>query len=190
MFKELYKLAIALVLKPSETWLRLRGKDEGTDNETFLNRYVYPFIGMVALASFLGVFLSRREFDLQLALKSVILTLVASVGGFFFAAYAINYSLIKWFKRIDDFRLCQRFVGYASTLIFAINIVLSLLPEFFFLRIFVLYTIYIVWEGAIPYMGINEKEQLKFSIITTLIIILSPLVIGFVLRLLMPGLRF
>lgn len=59
-------------------------------------------------------------------------------------------------------KLCQRFVGYSSSLMFALNIVLMLLPEFFFLRIFVLYTFYIVWEGAGPYMQVEEKIRLKF----------------------------
>ena len=44
---------------------------------------------------------------------------------------------------------------------FALNIVLVLFPEFFFLQIFVLYTFYIVWEGAGPYMQVTEAERLK-----------------------------
>ena len=73
---------------------------------------------------------------------------------------------------------------------FALNIVLMLLPEFFFLRIFILYTFYIVWEGAGPYMQVEENERLKFAGITTVIILLTPAVIEFVLFMLMPGLRF
>lgn len=87
-------------------------------------------------------------------------------------------------------KLCQRFVGYSSSLMFALNIVLMLLPEFFFLRIFILYTFYIVWEGAGPYMQVAENERLKFAGIATVVILLTPAVIEFVLFMLMPGLRY
>ena len=73
---------------------------------------------------------------------------------------------------------------------FTLNIVLTLLPEFFFLRIFVLYTFYIVWEGAVPYMQIEEANRMKFVGYTTGLILLTPWIIEFVLSLLMPGLRF
>ena len=87
-------------------------------------------------------------------------------------------------------KLCQRFVGYSSSLMFALNIVLMLLPEFFFLRIFILYTFYIVWEGAGPYMQVEENERLKFVGIATAVILLTPALIEVLLFLLMPGLRF
>lgn len=60
----------------------------------------------------------------------------------------------------------------------------------FFLRIFILYTFYIVWEGAGPYMGVEEKIRLKFVGFTTAIILLTPAVIEILLSMLMPGLSF
>jgi hypothetical protein len=42
----------------------------------------------------------------------------------------------------------QCFVGYSTSLVYALTIVLMLLPEFFFLRIYILYTDYNVCEGA------------------------------------------
>ena len=81
-------------------------------------------------------------------------------------------------------------VGYSSSLMFALNIVLTLLPEFFFLQIFVAYTFYIIWEGAGPYMGVEEKIRLKFVAITTVVTLLAPAAIQFALSLLMPGMSF
>ncbi len=72
---------------------------------------------------------------------------------------------------------------------FALSIILALLPEFFFLRIFVLYTFYIVWEGAEPYMKVEEPVRMKFTCVATGIILLTPTIIGFLLFMLMPGLR-
>lgn len=188
MYKEIFKWVIVIISQPAKAWGMLTKKDE--KNDEFLSRFVYPLIGLVTAAAFLGVLFTRKEFDIELALKSSIKTLVSSFGGFYLGAYLLNELWQGFFKREKDMKLCQRFVGYSSSLMFALNIVLTLLPEFFFLRIFILYTFYIVWEGAGPYMQIEEKERLKFVGITTAIILLTPAVIELILFMLMPGLRF
>ena len=152
MYKEIFKLVIALISQPAKAWDMLTRREEKEDE--FLSRFVYPLIGFVTVAAFIGVLFTRKEFDVELALKSSIRTMVASFGGFYLASYLLSEFWQGWFKRGKDLKLCQRFVGYSSSLMFALNIVLMLLPEFFFLRIFVLYTFYIVWEGAALYMQI------------------------------------
>ena len=166
----------------------LAKKDENED--AFLSRFIYPLIGIVSVAAFVGVLFTRKEFDVELALKSSIRTLVSVFGGFYVASYVLNEFWQGLFNREKDLKLCQCFVGYASSLMFALNIVLTLLPEFFFLRIFVLYTFYIIWEGATPYMQVNETERMKFVGISTTLILLTPWIIEIILSMLMPGLSF
>lgn len=188
MYKEIFKLVIAIVSQPARAWGMLAKREE--KGEEFLSRFVYPLIGLVTVAAFLGVLFTRKEFDVELALKSSIKTLVSSFGGFYIGSYLLNELWQSVFKRTKDLKLCQRFVGYSSSLMFALSIILMLLPEFFFLRIFILYTFYIVWEGAGPYMQIENKIRLKFVAITTAIILLTPALIEIILFMLMPGLRF
>jgi len=188
MFKRLIQITISLIVKPSEAWKGLAAKQD-EEHEKFLSDYVYPFVGMVAVAAFVGVFFSRKEFDFQIALKSAIIGSMAAFGGFFAGAYLLNESLNRFFERERDMKLSQRFVGYASALMFSLNIVLSLLPEFFFLSFLVLYTVYIVWEGVIPYLEIKPEDQMKFTAIASAIIVVSPVIIKYLLVLLMPGLR-
>ncbi len=187
MYKELIKWVIIIISQPSRAWEILSKKEE--NQEEFLSRFLYPLIGLVTVAAFIGLMFSRKEFDTELALKSSITALVSSLGGFYVGAYFLNEIWQGLFKREKDLPLWFRFVGYASALMFALNIVLMLLPEFFFLRIFILYTFYIVWEGATPYMQIEENERLKFAGISTIVILATPALIEFLLLLLMPGLH-
>ena len=73
---------------------------------------------------------------------------------------------------------------------FVLLILLALLPEFIFLWMFILYTFYIVWMGAHPYMKVKKEEQMKFTILASVIIVGTPFLIDRLLFLLMPGLRF
>lgn len=188
MYKEIFKWVILIISQPGKAWEELAQKEEKGDD--FLSRFVYPLIGFVTVAAFLGILFTRKEFDVELALKASIRSLVAAFGGFYLGAYILNEMWQGIFKREKDIRLWQRFVGYSSSLMFALNAVLMLIPEFFFLQIFILYTFYIVWEGAPTYMMVEENERLKFVALSTAIILIIPFAIQAILFLLMPGLRF
>ena len=87
-------------------------------------------------------------------------------------------------------KLCQRFVGYSSSLMFALNIVLMLLPEFFFLSyICVIYILYRMGRGRPLYAGGGE-DTLEVCGTATGLIFADALVDRGNSFMLMPGLRF
>lgn len=188
MYKDIFKWVVMIISQPAKAWEALSQKEEKEDQ--MLSRFVYPLIGLLTITAFLGILLTRKEFDVELALKASIRTLVAAFGGYHLTVYLMNEIWNGLFKREKDNRLWQRFIGYSSSLMFTLNAVLMLIPEFFFLRIFVLYTFYIVWEGASSYMQIEENERLRFVVITTAMLLIIPYAIQVILFLLMPGLRF
>ncbi|MDR2764240.1 MAG: hypothetical protein LBB90_04345 [Tannerella sp.] len=187
MFNHIFNLLAGLIFRPAEKWKELSGKEE--DKETFLSRYIYPLAGLIALAAFVGVLFSRKEFSVEIALKSAIKALISNMGGYFLAVYLMSELWRNVFHRDKNTKLWYYFVGYASAMMFAMSIVLALLTEFFFLRGAVLYTAYIVWEGATAYLHVREEERLKFSTCASAVIIVMPLAIDYLLFLMMPGLR-
>ena len=145
MFKNIFNWVILIISQPGKAWDTLSKKEEKT--EDFLEQFLYPLVGLVTITAFLGVLFTQKEFSLELALKSSIRTLVSTFGGFYLSAYIMNEVWKGFFKRESDMPLWQRFVGYSSALMFALNVLLTLLPEFFFLRIFILYTFYIIYRN-------------------------------------------
>ena len=187
MFINIYKKLKTIILKPREAWEELNLQEEGQG--AFLSQFIYPLIGIIALAAFLGVLFSQKEFDFEVALKITIRTVIVVAGGFFLGAFLLNEVWKGVFNQSKDILLCRLFVGYASSLMFVLYAFTALLPDFFFLYIFALYTVYIIWEGAVVYMQVDEEYRLKFTVITSFIIILTPFVILHLLRMLMPGFR-
>ena len=177
-----------LILQPAKTWADLSEKQED-DNENFFKSYLYPILGLIALLSFAGIFISTKEFNLQLALKTVISQLLIYFAGFYLASYALSEILFRFFQREKDIKLSQRFVGYSSALIYLVSMIQSLFPAFFFLELLVFYTIYMIWIGSFIYMKIAENEQVKFTVWASVIILFSPQLIELIVYLLMPGLR-
>jgi hypothetical protein len=187
MYKDIIKLIYLLVSKPQKAWEEL-AKDE-PNQEEFLSKYLYPIIGAIAAIAFLSILLTRDVFSFEVALKSSILSLIVSFGGFFLASYLLNECGARFFNMEKDMRLCQRFVGYGSSLMYALNVILMLLPEFFFLRILVLYTFYMIWDGAPIYMGVSDNERMKYTSIASAIILIVPIVVEKAVIMLMPGLN-
>jgi cation transport ATPase len=188
MFKQIFDLLVRLISQPAKAWSILSDKQEA-NNENFYKSYLYPLFGIVALLSFVGVFLTHKNFDVQLALKNCIGFVIIAFVGFYLASYFLSEIMGKIFNRPGEMKRCQRFVGYSSSLTYVLFMVLSLFPELFFLKIFLLYTIYIIWEGAIPYMDMEENAQLKFTVLAGIIILLTPFIIEMIIFMLMPGLR-
>lgn len=191
MFKKLFKQLYEIIFRPTKAWNTLaeEKEEEIIDNEPFLKAYLYPIIGIVALLAFTGVFFHRKDFNVQLALRLMINVLVALFAGFFLASYLLSEAMAKIFSNDKQYKLCQRFVGYSSALVYVMYMILAIFPDFSFLSLILLYTIYIVWEGAISYMQIEEKQQTKFTLITSAIVLLCPFLIKEIMFLTMPGMR-
>ncbi|MDR2495649.1 MAG: hypothetical protein LBD21_00755 [Tannerellaceae bacterium] len=199
MYRELIRLVAAIIAHPGKTWQQLAAKTEQKDE--ILTRFVYPLIGLATLAAFAGIFFTEKHFVVELALKAAVRTCVACFGSFFLAAWILNETWSKLFRHAPDIKLCRRFTAYSSTMMFALEILLGILPEgdFFFLRAFLLYTAYIVWEGAPAYMGINNQmvkiarasmsARMALAVIITTLIILLPMIINYLMFLFLPGLR-
>ena len=83
MYKEIFKLVVAIISQPGKAWDILTRKEEKDDE--FLSRFVYPLIGFVTVAAFLGVLFTRKEFDVELALKDISRCVRRLLSGFLFA---------------------------------------------------------------------------------------------------------
>ncbi len=188
MLKEIFMLIYRLILQPAKSWAELAEKQD-TDNEPFLKRYLYPIFGIIALLAFVGVFINVKEFDVQIALKTTISLVVSVFLGFYLASFALTEVLDRMFGKTKQPKIDQQFVGYASSLLYVVYMLLAIFPELFFLHFFVLYTIYIVWEGAFPYLGIEDSSRTKFTIVASAIILIAPNLIKIFIFMFMPGLR-
>ncbi len=196
MLKNIFDLLVRLISQPAKAWSMLAGKQEN-NNERFYKSYLYPLFGIVALLSFVGVLLAAQEgqrFEisfgehLQFALKNCVRMTIITFAGFHLASYILSEVMRKIFKRPGELKLCQRFVGYSSSAVYLLILTRSLFPSLFFLYIFLLYVVYIIWEGAIPYMKIEENDQLKFTLWSGAVVLLTPFLIEVIMGAFMPRL--
>lgn len=176
MFKEIVLKIVRMITAPEESWRKLMANE---NHEAFLNRYLYPLFGIIALTSFIGG-LIVQDGDVQNALKSTIISLVTVYGGYYIGSYILNEYLPRLGISKDEPKV-QQFVGYASALIYALFIILPFFSDFFILWIFALYTAYIVYSGYGLYIIGKEETRMSFTGIATALILLTPAAINKIL---------
>ena len=187
MYKKLFLLLFGLIAHPEKTWEEL-SENQQKDQEEFYKSYLYPILGIIALCAFVGVLLSRKEFEVAIALKTLIKDILAYFGAFYASSYIITKLLSSYFHYPATRQLSERFVGYSSALMYLVAMLYSLFPSFFFLQIILLYAIYIIWQGTVYYLKLDETNWVKFTIFASVSIILMPGILTFLISLIMPGL--
>ena len=180
-YKELFKIAMSLISTPAKAWEEIRLEE---DRRKVFVAFVYPMIGLCGLAVFIGSLLANGwggPQSFQIAMTQCCAVAVALFGGYFLAAYAINQLRVQMFGMSDHIPLTQQFAGYALFVSFLLKIITGLLPDFSIIGwLLQFYIVYVVWEGAPIVMQVEEKNRLRFTILSSLLLILCPAVIQFV----------
>ena len=188
MYKNLFNLVYNLIVYPGKTWVQL-SEDQNKDNEIFYKSYLNPILGFIALFSFVGVCISLGKIDFQFALKAVLKQTLTYFVAFYCTSWGLSAILRSYFYFPVERFVLERFVGYSSIVVYLTAMFSALFPSLFFLQIFSIYTLYLVWQGAVFYFKLNEDIWVKFTIFAGVLILIFPLLVGFIISLIMPGLK-
>lgn len=180
-YKELFNIAIKLISSPVKAWEEISMEK---DRRKVFITFVYPMIGLCGLSVFIGSLLTNGwggPESFQVAMTSCCAVAVALFGGYFLAAYAINEMGTRMFGMPANIPLAQQFAGYALVVSFLLQIVTGLLPDFRIIAwLLQFYIVYVVWEGVPIMMRVEEKQRLKYTLLSSVLLILCPAVIQFV----------
>ncbi len=180
-YKELFQRVWLLLSSPAKAWDEIKEEEDGK----LLSAFVYPMIALCGLSLFVGILFGNGwdNFSLQVALTNCCSLFVSLFGGFYLASFLVGQIGVRLFDREESEReraLCQKLVGYAMAVPFVLYIMSGLFPSFFILRwILQFYLIYLVWEGAKALMVVAEQKLLTYTILVSVVTLLSPALIGY-----------
>ena len=186
MYKQLVILLLNFIIRPGKAWKEC-SEEQDTDNTDFLKSYLYPVFGIIALFSFAGILLYLKKWDVQIAIKQVIINTVSCFAGFYLAVFALSRLNMKYFGQQLTAAVCERFTGYASAAIYVTAILYSFFLFLPIIQLLSLYTFYIVWQGGAHYLQIKNEYLTKFTIFAGIIIILVPVIVRYLLILTIHG---
>ena len=177
-YKSLFHTALLLISSPARAWEEIRLEE---DRRTVFTAFVYPMIGLCGLSVFIGSLLLKGwsgPESFQYAMTQCCAVAVSLFGGYFLAAYLINALRVRLFMQDDDINLTRQFAGYAMVVPFLLQIIIGVLPDFNIIAMLLqFYIVYVVWEGSRSLMEVEEKDRLRFTVISSILIKVCPAVI-------------
>lgn len=173
-----------LFANPKKAWVEISVE---TPRRDVMSGFVYPLIALGGLVLLMDKLLrgGLERVTFHDAMMDVCGYCIAFFGGFFLAARLLDLLRRKLLGHGTDMEGSQLFAGYAMGLMFVAEMLSMVFPQFFvlFKMVFIGYTLYNVWEGSGVLFAIPENKQSKFdtqlvfSVLTTLIVVLSPMLI-------------
>lgn len=180
-YKELFNRALILISSPARAWEEIRLEE---DRRKVFVAFVYPMIGLCGLSVFIGSLLAKGwsgPESFQFAMTQCCAVAVSLFAGYFLAATLINELRVRLLKQETDVFLCRQFAGYALVVSFLLQIIIGVLPDFNIIAVLLqFYIVYVVWEGSVTLMQVTEKERLRFTLLSSMLLLLCPALIQFV----------
>lgn len=178
-YKDLFHIAILLISSPARAWEEISLEDK----RKVFTSFVYPMIGLCGLSVFIGTLLTMGwggPQSFQDAMTQCCAVAVSLFGGYFLAAYLINGLRVRMFAMDNDIPLTQQFAGYALVVPFLLQIIIGVLPDFYIIALLLqFYIVYVVWEGSAVLVKVAEKDRLRFTILSSILLIACPAVIQY-----------
>lgn len=172
-----------LIVSPNEGWKDINRYS--IPNSLLLTKLLYPSLALLAVSSFVpyvfGYIVSQ--------LNDVVVNAMLDFIKYFFTFFAVSYLITGIFeesaKTKDALNKTNNFIVYNLVILVFFNILRNLLPGFPFFEIFPIYVIYVIYRG-ISYAGVSKENEIKYICMVSLLLLLLPIGIKFVLNLLIP----
>jgi len=165
---EFFQRAKNFITSPVEEWQVI--KEEQASRSGVVRNYVLPFIFLLAITTFLGIFLFRNYVTISIMVLGAVVTSLGAFLSIYISAYIIN-ELAPRFESKKDFTSSFKLATYSYTAVFIIHSIASLLLPLFFIVIFGLYSVYILWMGLGPMMETPKESRLIYGIICSITIL-------------------
>lgn len=190
MYKNLFIHLWHVVRYPATIWKE--AVDSTDAQKKHLSDFFYPLVGLASFAAFISCFFDGDlAFKQQLSqgIQQFIVSFGSLFAGLFLSAKLLDVAFVRWFGQASRPNKAELLTVYAQAPVLAVSVLTSLIPELFFLKLLFLYVFAIVWEAAIHYYDIPPASQGRFTLLAGAVILISPQLIEFVLKLLLPGLK-
>ena len=177
--------AWVLLTKPEMGWRIVA--DEQASSKQVTQEYVIPFFILCILASFLGFIFNSSDVGIHFAFIKALFSAMALFGSWWFSVKACKFLVQRLHKKDISEAVSYTLVSYSFTVVFLLNIILAFFPSLFFLALLAVYTLYIVFVGVGVILDIEEHSRGKLSIAISILIVLMPLFIEWILGEMLPN---
>lgn len=185
--KTIIKMLISLTTTPEQTWSYLaeRRTDE-SDVEENQWHYYFPWLviasAIVLVLNTLHAYSNDLDHESSAAVATGMRQMVPFLVSYFAAPYVTVALLRELYPFCMQFQIEKRrleiFVRYAMSFVILVEVFCSLLSHIRLVTFVAVYLVYIVWAGAGSFARVNDKQRWMFTVITSSMIYLLPVLLS------------
>ena len=166
--------------KPDDT-LRYEALLNTFYGKNILRQYVMPLAEVLFVAGFIRFFLFGNQGVATAVVKSIFdyFSFVVSYGALF---YLIRWVSVRFFNLQCVDRNVSIMVVSLMSVSFVVKLLLSLMPNMFFVNFFYVYIFYLVWAMSEGVVDVLEEQRNKYMVAISVLVIVVPMVIMMLLK--------
>jgi hypothetical protein len=189
MYKEIIRKIVLLLTKPEVAWPQF--VKEGFSNKQILKQFCYPLMGLASVLKILqeAIFHRHPGYPIHVLIVHGLVCFGSLLGAFYILQYVLKILMQKRYDITPTKEQSAIVIGYGLVLVFLLFIATAVLPSFFFLWIFYLYTAFLLWVAAEVVFKLKVEERGLFVIGMTFFMMIVPVVVYGLLRGMMPNLQ-
>jgi hypothetical protein len=164
--------AKAILMSPKAEWTRIAG-ETSTPRQVLLG-YALPLIAISPLAGLIGsqlfgynLLFTTVRLSIGFAVSTAVLSFIMAIVSVFVLSFVANLVSPKFSGR-DSFPAAFRLVAYAMTAAW-LGGIFGLIPSLALIGALLgLYSLYLLYLGATPVMGVPEDKAVGYTVVTIL----------------------
>ena len=177
------KLLFHIMFNPVEGWKLLRRSQLSV--ESLQSSCFYPLLAILAISKF-AEYLYSVNVNLSQVITEAIVAFVAYFFGYFCTLMTLPIFISKEAAEKLEDKFGRQYMIIALSTLVLFSIFTNLLPMIWPILIFLpIWTLYLMFKG-VRFFKLSEKEEMKFFVISAVMIIGYPLLIEWGLNTVMP----
>lgn len=178
--KNLFSRCIGIIWSPKEEWIRIKEEDASFFQLTA--NFLLPLLLLTAVASMIGSYFQTdgNEIAVNIVVVSGLRPFLSILISILLSILAVN-AMISTFGGTPDLNVASKLVIYSFVPGILIAIIFGMVPWFYILGLFFLYSFYIFFLGTPVLLNIPTERQSNFSTLSSTTILVIYLIVGFIL---------
>jgi len=178
--KNLFSRCIGIIASPKEEWIKIKEED-GSFFQLMVN-FLFPLLILTAVAAMIGSYfqMAGNGFSWDIIIVSGLRSVLSILISILMSILAIN-AMIKTFGGTPNLTQASMLVVYSFVPGILVAIIFGMIPWFYILGLFFLYSFYIFFHGTPVMLNIPTERQSNFSTLSSSTILIIYLMISFIL---------
>ena len=174
------KKLLVVIIKPKLGWQYI--DDSGNSTQRVLSSVFFPLLAILAVSCFIPMIYDSTTHTLSSSLMDAIVSFSGYMLTYFLCSYLLSGFYPEFSRSQIAFAKLNNYLIYNLSFMIILSVLMNVLnAEFSVLYFMFLYMPYIAFK-RLEFLGLKRNKNTKFFIISTLMMMTLPFIIGIILK--------